>query len=91
MKFISPFITPKNYKTTSQNYYVTLSPQNNNQYISLTITENRYETKDRNIEGYGKIISLDSEQKKVQYYQYLNLLAIIELLFNFKHVFPVCK
>ena len=64
LKFISPFITPKNYKTTSQNYYVTLSPQNNNQYISLTITENRYETKDRNIEGYGKIISLDSEEKK---------------------------
>ena len=59
LKFINPNISPKTYKAYSNNYYITLTPQNGNDYISVEITENKYETKDRNLEGYGQIITID--------------------------------
>ena len=58
--FINPNISPKTYKSYTENYYITLTPQKSSDYISLEITENKYETKDRNLEGYGKIITIDS-------------------------------
>ena len=64
LTFINPLISPKKYKSYIDNYYVTLIPQNANQYISLSITENKYETKDRNVEGFGKIITLDEGDTK---------------------------
>ena len=64
LTFVNPLISPKNYKSICDDYYITLSPQNSNQYISLTVTENRYSTKDRNVEGYGKVFVLDTEGKK---------------------------
>ena len=64
LTFVNPLISPKNYKSYSDNYYVTLSPQSGDQYISLDIIENKYDTKERNIEGYGKIITLDEGDTK---------------------------
>ena len=64
LTFINPLISPKLYKSSTDNYYVTLTPQNGDQYISLTINENKYDTADRNLEGAGKVITLDSEDPK---------------------------
>ena len=61
LTFVNPLISPKNYKSFCEEYYITLSPQDSDQYISLSITENKYETKDRNIEGYGKVLVLDDK------------------------------
>ena len=62
LTFINPLISPKLYRCITDNYYVTLTPQDGDQYISLTITENKYDTKDRNIEGAGKVITLESAE-----------------------------
>ena len=64
LTFINPLISPKLYKSSTDNYYVTLTPQNEDQYISLTITETKYDTKDRNLEGAGKVITLESTDPK---------------------------
>ena len=64
LTFINPLISPKLYKTSTDNYYVTLTPQNGDQYISLTITENKYDTADRNLDGAGKVITLESTEPK---------------------------
>ena len=63
LTFINPLIAPKNYYIKNSDfYYVTLSPYSRNQYISLGITENRYETKERNIEGINNLIKLESSK-----------------------------
>ena len=64
MNFINPLISSKNYKLYADNYYVTLSPFYYSEYISLEITENKYETIERNIEGIGKIIKLEQDREK---------------------------
>ena len=63
LTFINPLISAKNYKSYSDNYYVTISPFSSNEYISLGITENIYDTKERNIEGVNNIIKLNSIQE----------------------------
>ena len=60
LTFINPLISSKNYKSYSDNYYVTISPFSNNEYISLSITENKYKVKERNIEGIGNKVQLSS-------------------------------
>ena len=63
LTFINPLISPKNYKTKNSDfYYVTLSPASRNEYISLGITENRYDTNERNIEGINNLITLKSSK-----------------------------
>ena len=64
MNFINPLISRKNYKLYADNYYVTLSPFYYSEYISLEITENKYETSERNIEGIGRIINIDQDREK---------------------------
>ena len=64
LDFISPLIAPKNYKTNTDYYYVTLSPFYSSEYISLEITENKYKTNERNIEGIGNIIKLENDREK---------------------------
>ena len=75
LTFINPLIAPKNYKAYSNYYYVTLSPYNPNEYISLVITENKYNTKERNIEGVNKIIKLETSEKST-------ILSIPEIITN---------
>jgi hypothetical protein len=64
LTFINPLISPKEYKSYTEDYYVTLTPQNSEDYLSLSFAENKYETKDRNIEGAAKIITIDSGETK---------------------------
>ena len=63
LTFINPLIAPKNYKSYSDSYYVTISSFTNNEYISLEITENTYDTNKRNYEGVSNIIKLENGQK----------------------------
>ena len=64
LTFINHLISPKNYKSYSDNYYVTLSPFSPSDYIALDIIENVYDTKERNIEGVSNIVKLNSEREK---------------------------
>ena len=63
LNFINPLIMPKNYKSKSDLYYVTLRPLSND-YIYLEIKENQYNVNERNIEGIGKIIKLENKEEK---------------------------
>ena len=76
LTFINPLISPKNYKTYSDYYYVTLSPFYPSEYISLEITENKYDTKERNIEGVGNIVKLEEDREKS------TILSIPEIIAN---------
>ena len=60
LTFMNPLVATKNYKRYVDNYYVTLTPQSSSDFISLAIDEYTYDTKDRNIEGAGKIITLST-------------------------------
>jgi len=64
LTFMNPLISTKPYKSSTNNYYVTFTPQKSDQYISLAITENKYDTKNRNIEGIGNVITLESTEAK---------------------------
>ena len=76
LTFINPLISPKYYKTYSDYYYVTLSPYYVSEYISLEITENKYEAKERNLEGVGNIIKLEDDREKS------TILSIPEIITN---------
>ena len=76
LTFINPIIAPKNYKTYSNYYYVTLSPFSPDEYISLEITENKYETNERNDEGVNNIIILENNNQKS------TILSIPEVITN---------
>ena len=65
LTFVNPLISPKNYKRYSDYYYVTIIPQGSDNYLSLEVTENKYETKDRNLEGFPKVITLENEKNKL--------------------------
>ena len=78
LMFINPLIMPKNYKSYSDYYYVTLSPFYDSDYISLEITEYKYQTNERNIEGVKNIITLeDTSPKSI-------ILSIPEVITNTK-------
>ena len=76
LTFVNPLISPKNYKSYSDSYYVTLSPFNPSEYISLDIIENTYDTNERNIEGIGNIIKLEEDREKS------TILSIPEVITN---------
>ena len=64
LKFINPLIVPKNYKLYTDSYYITLSPYYVSEYISLEITENKYDDVERIIEGVGNIVKLEDNKEK---------------------------
>ena len=80
LTFINPLIAPKNYKSLTDNYYVTITPFTANEYISLGITENKYDVKDRNIEGVNKLLKFGAETQKS------TILSIPEVITNTKIV-----
>ena len=86
LTFINPLIAPKNYKSYSDFYYVTISPYTPNEYISLEITENKYDTNERNNEGINKIIKLEESMKST-------ILSIPQIITNTKIVVQLeaCK
>ena len=79
LTLVNPFISPKDYKSYTENYYITLTPKTSDYYLDLKFTENKYDTKDRNIEGAGKIIKIDSGEKTKS-----TILSIPELVDNNK-------
>ena len=64
LPFLNPLIFTKNYKSYADNYYITFSPWNENEYISLIITENKYNILERNIEGISNIVKLENSTEK---------------------------
>ena len=76
LTFINPLISPKNYKLNADYYYVTIRPFYSYEFISLDITENKYETNERNIEGIGNIIKLENDREKS------TILSIPEVITN---------
>ena len=58
LSFINPLIMGKNYYTETDKYYVTLKPFNEGDSISVTITENKYEVKNRNELGKAKELTI---------------------------------
>ena len=88
LTFVNPLISPKEYKSYSTDYYITLTPQSSDDYLSLSFVENKYETKDRNIEGAGKIITIDSGETKKS-----TILTIPEVITNNKIIvqLQVCE
>ena len=76
LTFINPLIAPKNYKSLSDFYYVTITPFTQNEYISLGITENKYDVEDRNLEGVNKVLKLKSTTNKS------TILSIPEVITN---------
>ena len=58
MSFINPLIIGKNYYTETDKYYVALKPFNDDEYISITITEKKYEINNRNELGKAKELTI---------------------------------
>ena len=58
LTFINPLIVPKKYQTVIDNYYITFSPYSFSDYISLSITEKKYDTEKRSIEGYPSVLTI---------------------------------
>ena len=61
LSFLNPLIVSKDYETTNENYYISFKPYYDFEFISLTITENTYESKNRNEEGKANLITLDNK------------------------------
>ena len=64
LTFINPLIEIKNYKSYSNDYYITLSPYYPEEYITLEIKENKYNVKERNFEGVSNVIKIGKENEK---------------------------
>ncbi|MBO6243381.1 MAG: hypothetical protein J6O41_02280 [Clostridia bacterium] len=61
LTFINPLIVSKNYETTIDKYYIAFRPFENNEHIRFQITENTYESPNRNDEGVAKMITLSNK------------------------------
>ena len=64
LTFLNPLSFSKNYKPIAEFYYVTFMPYYFNEFISLKITENKYNIQSRNIEGYPNVITFNAEEEK---------------------------
>ena len=58
LTFINPLIVSKNYGSNTDKYYVSFRPFNNNDFINIEITEEKYDNLNRNEEGHHKLITL---------------------------------
>ena len=61
LTFINPLIVSKNYETTIDKYYIAFRPFEDTEHIKLQITENTYESPNRNDEGVAKMITLSNK------------------------------
>ena len=62
LTFINPLIVAKNYETTIDKYYIAFRPFEDTEYIKLQITENTYESPNRNDESVAKMITLSDKK-----------------------------
>ena len=80
LTFLNPLIFPKNYISYSNDYYITLSPYlYYYDFISVEIKENKYNTKERNIEGISKVIKMKNKETST-------ILSIPEMAMNNKRI-----
>ena len=63
LTFINPLIAPKIYRSYIDNYYITFSPYIFSEYISLVITENKYDVEKRSLEGIPSVLTLGDDYK----------------------------
>ena len=64
LTFINPLIAPRNYKSYDDNYYITFSPFDASKYISLEITENKYDVEKRSMEGIPSVLNFENNYGK---------------------------
>ena len=64
LTFINPLTLAKDYNTTCDDYYISFKPYTYFEHISLKITENTYDAKDRNEEGQASLLKLDDNKQK---------------------------
>ena len=64
LHFINPLVAPKIYNLLVDTYYVTFSPYDYSKYITLEITENKYDVEKRGLEGAHSFVTLGKEQNK---------------------------
>ena len=58
LTFINPLIVGKNYKVDTDKYYISFRPFDDNDYINIEVTEEKYSIRNRNEEGEHKLITL---------------------------------
>ena len=58
LTFINPLIVNKNYKVDTDKYYISFRPFEDDDFISIKITENKYDNSNRNEEGEHKLLTL---------------------------------
>ena len=63
LTFINPLIVSKDYETDIDKYYIAFRPFEDNEYIKLDITENTYESLNRNEEGIAKQLTLKNKKE----------------------------
>ena len=61
LSFINPLIVAKDYENTIEKYYISFSPFDENEFIKLTIDEQKYDSPNRNEEGVAKKIVVDNK------------------------------
>ena len=66
LNFVNPLIAPKNYSVNFDDifYYVTFSPYDYSQYISLDITETKYDIEQRGVEGIPTVLDFGKNYEK---------------------------
>ena len=81
LTFINPLIVSKNYATTIDKYYISFRPFENNEFIKLQITENKYTISTRNDEGVAQKITLFDKKASsiLSLPQYLQTNIIVQI------------
>ena len=64
LTFINPLIIAKDYSTKCDDYYISFRPYTIFEHISLKITENKYDSPNRNEEGQANRLILDDNKQK---------------------------
>ena len=64
LTFISPLIVAKDYKTTNDNYYITIAPFDDDDYVDVEVVEEKYETVNRNFDGFHNVLTLSNGKAK---------------------------
>ena len=58
MTFLNPLILGKNYKVDTEKYFISFTPFNDEDFINIEITENKYNNLNRNEEGVSNLLTL---------------------------------
>ena len=62
LTFINPLIVGKDYKVDTDKYYISFRPFDDNDFINIEVTEQKYSDRSRNEEGVAKLLTLLNEK-----------------------------